>query len=100
MTFREVLEFILEVTGRRRLLVPVPFALARLKATFLQLLPNPLLTVDQVRLLGHDNVVSDAAVAAGLTLAGLGIAPRTVASIVPGYLQRFRKTGQFHTDAA
>jgi NADH dehydrogenase len=99
MTFREVLEFILEATGRRRLLVPVPFALARLQAAFLQQLPRPLLTVDQVRLLEHDNVVSEAASAAGRTLEGLGIGPRTVRSIVPEYLKRFRRTGRFRMPA-
>ena len=98
-TFREVIRFILEVTERRRLLVPLPFAIARLEARILELLPGPLLTLDQVRQLERDNVVSEAAVAAGRTLDGLAIRPRTVRSIVPSYLVRFRRTGRFRTDA-
>jgi uncharacterized protein YbjT (DUF2867 family) len=94
-TFQQLMEYILEVTDRRRLLVPVPFEIARLKAWFLQLLPNPLLTVDQVRQLAHDNVVSEASVADGRTLEGIGIDPRAIESVVPTYLARFRKAGQF-----
>jgi NADH dehydrogenase len=96
-TFKELLEYVLEVTERRRLLIPLPFALAKLQATFLQLLPKPLLTPDQVELLKTDNVVSAAAEADGRTLAGLGIEPVAMESIVPSYLWRFRKTGQFRT---
>jgi hypothetical protein len=61
----------------------------------LQLLPSPLLTMDQVALLKTDNVVSDAAVKAGLTLDGLGIVPQGIEAIVPAYLGRFRRAGQF-----
>ena len=94
-TFRELMEFILRETGRKRLLVPVPFWLAILEAWFLQRLPKPLLTVDQVRLLKRDNVVSEAAAASGRTLEGLGIAAHSIEAIVPAYLDRFRKSGQF-----
>ena len=92
-TFHDLMELMLEVIGRRRLLVPVPLGVARLKATFLQLLPKPLLTVDQVRLLGHDNVVSDAALRDRRTLEGLGIEPRSMRIILPTYLERFRPVG-------
>jgi NADH dehydrogenase len=68
-----------------------------LQATFLQYLPKPLLTPDQVELLKHDNVVSPEAEREGRTLAGLGIAPTSMEVIVPSYLWRFRKTGQFRT---
>jgi uncharacterized protein YbjT (DUF2867 family) len=94
-SFRDILEFICETTGRKRLLMPLPFGLATLQARFLQLLPKPMLTVDQVELLRHDNVVSEAAVAEGRTLAGLGIQPQSVEAIVPSYLWRFRRQGQF-----
>ncbi len=97
-TFRELLQFILETIGRRKLLVPVPFFLATAQAAFLQLLPNPLLTVDQVRLLKADNVVSEAARAEGRTLEGLGITPTAIAAIVPSYLYRYRRAGQFSGD--
>ena len=99
-TFKELLQLILRETGRKRLLVPVPFFLASIKAFFLQLpsliLPiAPLLTVDQVRLLKTDNVVHEGAP----TLADLGIAPVSVEAIVPSYLWRFRAKGQFQEAA-
>jgi NADH dehydrogenase len=96
-TFKELMQYVLEVTERRRLLIPIPFPLARLKATFLQYLPKPLLTPDQVELLKSDTVVSQQANAEGRTLAGLGISPTAMEVIVPSYLWRFRKTGQFKT---
>jgi uncharacterized protein YbjT (DUF2867 family) len=94
-SFREILEFVLATTGRRRLLVPIPFAIAKLQAFFLQFFPKPLLTPDQVELLKRDNVVSQPALKEGRTLAGLGIDPAAFEAIVPSYLWRFRKTGQF-----
>jgi NADH dehydrogenase len=94
-TFKELMEFVLATIERKRLLVPVPFFAARIKAGFLQFLPKPLLTPDQVELLRSDNVVSAEAVAHRATLAGLGISPAAVEAIVPTYLWRFRKTGQF-----
>ena len=94
-TFRELMEITLRETGRKRILLPVPFALARIKAFFLQLLPNPFLTVDQVRLLEVDNVVSDEARDEGRTLEGLGIAGRTMAVVLPTYLYRYREAGQY-----
>jgi len=94
-TFRELMEFILAETDRKRLLVPLPFELARLQASFLQILPNPLLTVDQVRQLAHDNVVSEAAIKDGRTLEGIGIHPSAMETVVPTYIARYRKAGQF-----
>ncbi len=96
LTMREIMEIILDVTERRRMLMPLPFGLAKLQALFLQFAPGDFkLTPDQVTLLRSDNVVSDAAKAAGLTLEGLGITPDSMEAIVPQYLWRFRKTGQF-----
>ncbi len=95
-TFKELMEFTLATIGRRRLLLPVPFPVLKLQAAFLQFLPQPPLTPDQVELLKSDNVVAAAAREQGRTLEGLGIVPNSVASIVPDYLWRFRKTGQFH----
>jgi uncharacterized protein YbjT (DUF2867 family) len=94
-TFKELMQYVLEVTGRRRLLIPVPFALARLKGMVLQFMPKPLLTPDQVEMLKTDNVVSSAAEIERRTLRGLGIDPTAMAAVVPSYLWRFRKTGQF-----
>ena len=95
LTMRDVMNRVLDYTLRRRPLVPVPFWAAKLTAAFLQLLPNPPLTIDQVRLLQSDNVVSDAAIKADRTLEGLSIEPVAVASVVPGYLEQFRPRGQF-----
>lgn len=100
LSLREIQTMILDIIERKRLLVPLPFALARLKAMVLQFAPEPLkLTPDQVELLRADNVVSAAASEAGLTLQAFGIAPHSLASIAPSYLWRFRRTGEFHTKA-
>ncbi len=94
-SFKELMQVVLDTIERKRLLVPIPFALAKFKASFLQYLPKPPLTPDQVELLRGDIVVSDAAKAEGRTLEALGINPVTMETIVPSYLWRFRKTGQF-----
>jgi len=96
LTLREIMEAILEITDRDRMLVSLPFSLARLQSIFLQFAPGALkLTPDQVELLRTDNVVSDVAKAAGLTLEGLGITPDSLEAIGPQYLWRFRPAGQF-----
>ena len=93
---KEVMERVLAYTMRKRWLVPLPFFLAKLQGAILQLLPNPPLTLDQVRLLERDNVVSDAAKRDGRTLEGLGIAePVAVEAVVPDYLEQYRPKGQF-----
>jgi uncharacterized protein YbjT (DUF2867 family) len=96
LTLREIMQIILTITERNRMLVTLPFGLAKLQALFLQFAPGALkLTPDQVALLRSDNVVSDAAKAAGLTLEGLGIAADSMEAIAPQYLWRFRAAGQF-----
>ena len=95
LSFRQILQFILDTIGRRRLLVPVPWAIARLQGMILGLLPKPMLTSDQVELLKSDNLVSESARRERRTLEGLGIAPRSIEAIVPSYLYRYRKAGQF-----
>jgi NADH dehydrogenase len=94
-SFKDLMRIVLRETGRKRLLIPVPFFAARIKAFFLQMSKivgiKPLLTMDQVTLLETDNVVSDGA----LTLADLGIVPDSLEAVVPEYLWRFRPKGQF-----
>jgi NADH dehydrogenase len=85
-SFAELMRYMLGVLGRRRLLVPVSFGMAALKARFLELLPAPPLTRDQVELLKTDNVVAEGAKG----LADLGIAPTPIELIVPEYLARYR----------
>jgi NADH dehydrogenase len=99
-TFKELMQFVLATAQRRRLLVPVPFPLLKLQAAFLQFAPKPPITPDQVELLKRDNVVSDDAKRDGRTLEGLGIFPESIDAIVPTYLWRFRKTGQFNPHTA
>jgi uncharacterized protein YbjT (DUF2867 family) len=100
-TFKQLMQFVLATIERKRLLVPVPFFAARLKAMVLQFMPPPLtLTPDQVELLRVDNVVSDAAKAEGRTLKGIGIDPEPIEAIVSSYLWRFRKAGQFRSRIA
>jgi NADH dehydrogenase len=99
-TFRELMEYVLAVTERHRLLIPLPFGLAKFQSYFLQFLPKPLLTPDQVELLRSDNVVSDDATRERRTLEALGVDPVAIEAIVPSYLWRFRKTGQFRVRGA
>ncbi|WID94992.1 complex I NDUFA9 subunit family protein [Bosea vestrisii] len=108
-TLRELIDYVCEVTGRRRLIAPMPFGLARLQGQILEitdmltlgLMPKELiLTRDQVNLLESDNVVSTTAEKEGRTLRGLGIAPVSAEAEVPAYLWRFRKSGQFDTARA
>jgi uncharacterized protein YbjT (DUF2867 family) len=93
--FKELMQFMLAVIERRRLLVPIPFALAKFQAGLLQFLPKPLLTPDQVELLRRDTIVSETAKRERRTIEALGIEPLAMAAVVPSYLWRFRKSGQF-----
>ncbi len=95
-TFRELMELTLAQIQRQRVLVPLPWLLARLigMAGDIQagLLPfAPPLTSDQVELLKSDNVADPALPG----LAELGVRPSAVETVVPTYLYRYRKGGQF-----
>jgi uncharacterized protein YbjT (DUF2867 family) len=94
-SFKELMQFTLDTIQRRRMLIALPFPLAKLQASILQFLPNAPLTPDQVEMLRTDNVVSEAAKREHRTLEAFGITPESIAAIVPTYLWRFRKTGQF-----
>lgn len=100
-TFRELLELMLSEIGRQRFLAPTPFPIASLIGFFGQVagwLPfvEPPLTQDQVKLLKRDNVVGEGA----LTIADLGVEPKTVESILPAYMVPYRRYGQFSEKAA
>lgn len=95
-TFKELMQLMLSEIGRKRILAYVPFPVASMLGFAGQiagLLPfvDPPLTADQVTLLKTDNVVAEGA----LALADLGVAPHTVESILPSYMVRYRKYGQF-----
>lgn len=98
MSLRETIEYVLKVIRRKRLLISLPTFVAKVQAFFFEFMPKPMLTRDQIKLLQHDNLVSDVAKAEGRTLEGVGITPRHVAGIAPDYLWRFRKHGEFNRD--
>ncbi|MEX0405362.1 complex I NDUFA9 subunit family protein [Aquibium sp. LZ166] len=97
LSFRECMEMMLEVIERKRYLVTIPWWLADLQASVLQVLPGSLLTRDQVKQLKVDNVVSEDAIREGRTLEGIGIRPQSLEAILPTYLWRFRRAGQYAT---
>jgi uncharacterized protein YbjT (DUF2867 family) len=103
-TLREIVEYVLTVTERRRFILPLPWPVARAQGSVLGfldrmtfgLMPGAfVVTRDQISLLEHDNVVSEAAIRDERTLQGLGITPTGYDAVVPSYLVRFRKRGQF-----
>lgn len=94
-SFKQLMEQMLTVVERKRILAPIPFWAARILGSVAGLLPSPVITRDQVTLLESDNVVSEKARKDGLTLEGMGIEPRSMASVLPSYLWRFRARGQF-----
>ncbi len=92
-SFRELMEILLAEIGRKRWLAPVPFPIAALQGAVLGLLPTPPLTLDQVRLLRRDSVVSG--LFPGLT--ELGVRPTALETVIPVYLDRFRPGGWYST---
>lgn len=88
-SLRELLGFVLSAIGRQRLLAPIPFWVASLEAAFLERLPAPLLTRDQVRLLRRDNVVGPGVPG----LRELGVQPTPLEAVAETYLSRFRRGG-------
>lgn len=90
-SFRQLLEKVSALTGRVRRFLTIPFGLAMLQGAIFQMLPGKVLTVDQVRLLRQDNVVSGSV--SGLR--NLGITPETLDAILPSYLSRYRAGGRF-----
>jgi NADH dehydrogenase len=103
-TFAELIDYVLKVTERDRRVIRLSFATGKLVAGVTQFLtklslglfPKLLaMTSDQVELLKHDNVVSQAAIDEGRTLQGLGLTPQSIEAVAPTYLYRYRKTGQY-----
>lgn len=98
LSFRDLLKATLSYSDRKRLLLPLPFWMAKLMAVLTWPLPNAIrpMTVDQVRLLQSDNIVSEAAKRDGRTLDALGVSrPASVDAVVPAYLERFKPRGQY-----
>lgn len=90
-SFKEIYEVILKETNRKRPLINMPWPVAKIQATFLGLLPKPLLTLDQIKSLRTDNVVPEGVKA----FEDLGIAPTAMETIIPKYLSCHRRGGRF-----
>jgi len=100
-THRDLVQRVLDKTGRGSPLLPLPAAIGKLMALPFAFLPwPPLLTADQVDLLQVDNVVSEAARQDGRTLAAFGVTPTAMDAVLDGYLWRFMKNGQFDRQTA
>jgi uncharacterized protein YbjT (DUF2867 family) len=84
-SFRALLQLLLTALNRQRVLIPIPFALAEMQARLLELLPNPRLTRDQVRLLKTDKVVSGVEP----TLGDLGVHPRTLEEFLAAFRDKY-----------
>ncbi len=89
--FAELMQIMLGHTKQKAVMMSVPFAMARIKAAFLQMMPKPLLTLDQLRLLEKDNIVPEGS----LGFKDLGIAPLQMDAILPQYLGQYRPGGKF-----
>lgn len=89
--FRELLEMVNKITEQDVPLINVPLPLANFQAFFLGMLPNPIVTMDQLKLMKKDNIVSEGA----LGLKDLNVKPTPVEAIIPKYLIQYRPTGQF-----
>jgi len=90
-SFKELMEILLREIRKKRLLIPIPFGIAKFQSYFLQMLPNPILTPDQVEMLKYNNIVSGQYP----NLKDLGITGKKIQSILPKYIYRFRAGGEF-----
>ncbi len=94
-SLKELLHMTQKYSGRKARTLPVPFGLAMIKGAVLQNLPGKILTMDQVRLLRDDSVVSQKAQREELTLEALGITPTNIDAVVPVYLEKYRPKGMY-----
>ena len=91
-SFLELINFLLNEIKKKRLVIPIPSSIGKIQAFFLQLMPNPLLTLDQIKILeSGDNIVSND----NKKFEDLGIKPKSIETIVPHYLKIYRSGGQF-----
>ncbi|MGI9480620.1 MAG: complex I NDUFA9 subunit family protein [Hyphomicrobiaceae bacterium] len=97
-SFRQLLDRTQEWSGRSRGYISMPFWMSKVMAALTWPLPNAIrpMTVDQVRMLQRDNVLSAEAIEEGRTVEALGVNDtQSISAIVPAYLERFRPRGQF-----
>lgn len=90
-SFKELMEILLKAIKRKRFFINIPFKVAKFQSYFLEMMPKPILTMDQVELLKYNNIVSGEYP----VLQDLGIEGKTIHSVLPQYIYRFRKYGQF-----
>lgn len=98
LSFHELLKLLLEIIERRRLLLPIPFPLAVVLAACIGWLPNAPFTLDQLRMLHSDSVVTPDAVCQNRDCQFFGIDPYPLGAVLPSYLARFRQSGEFSRD--
>ena len=96
-TLKELLHLTQRYSGRTQRTIPIPFMLAMIKGAILQYLPGKLLTIDQVRMLKDNCIVSTKAEREKRTLEGLGIKPTTIDAVVPIYLEKYKPKGMFES---
>ena len=95
ISFREILEKLLRIIEKKRILIPLPLFLANLSASFFQLLPTPLITKDQIKLLKYDNIESGKY----KTNSSIGIPPKKFFNTeVKKYSYMWKEGGQFSTE--
>jgi hypothetical protein len=95
ISFKELLEKLLKLINKKRILIPLPLSLAQFMASFFEMLPNPLLTRDQLRLLKYDNISSGKY----KTNSDIGIpSVRFFDKEVKKYCYMWRSGGQFSTE--
>ena len=90
-SFKELMKILLAEIKKKRFLVHIPFSVAKFQSYFLQMMPKPLLTTDQVELLKYDNIISGDYP----DLKDFGISGESIQTILPKYIYRFRTRGQF-----
>ena len=95
LTFREILESLLKLIEKKKIFIPLPLTIARLSAKFFQLLPNPILTEDQLRLLKYDNILTGKY----KSNADIGLpAKKIFENEVKKYSYMWKEGGQFSTE--
>ncbi len=100
LTNRALVERVLRYTNRSNPILPLPGFIGQLLAFPMGILPKPLVTGEQVTLMGIDNVVSPEAIKEKRTLPGMGITPRPLDAVLPSYIWRFSANGQFDRQTA
>ncbi len=94
-SMRHLMQEVIKQSGRNNILIPIPLWLAKIKTFFLQILPSPIITIDQLNMLKNGSIISKEAIKSRRTLKALGIRPTTIEAILPSYMWRFRKEGEY-----